>query len=169
MVVSELVFTDDEDVGVSGDGYVPTTMSLPLNWSVGTAAVASVLLKTHMALPAGMFAGLFHVIASVRSERVELPRFPPRSVRQQLSTPRPSLSLFHSIILLLIHRLVPLSILHPLDHNPLDQPSFRNTPHYCSLLLSIAAFSTTDSITFDFFKEPGRSSSCPCTSLLSCT
>ena len=168
MIVSELVFTDDVDVGVSGDGYVPTTMSLLLNWSVGTAAVASVLLKTHMALPAGMFAGLFHVMASVRSERVELPRFPPRSVRQQLSTPRPSLSLFHSITLLL-HRPVPRPIFHPLDHNALNRPSFRNTPHYCSFLLSLPAFSTTDSITFDFCEDPGRSSPCPCTSLLSCT
>ena len=89
MVTSEVVFIDDVDVGASDDGYVSTTMSLPLNWSVGTVTIAPVLLKTHIASLARLLVSftLWPVIVlGVSDWFLCMPRFPPHSVRQQLST-----------------------------------------------------------------------------------
>ena len=96
MVTSEVVFTDDVDLDASGDGYVSTIMSLPLNRSVGTVTIASVLLKTHTASLAHLLVSFTlwpSFVPSVSNWLLYMHQFPPHSLHQQLSTPRSSLLL----------------------------------------------------------------------------
>ena len=96
MVTSEVVFIDDVDVGASDDGYVSTTMSLPLNWSVGTVTIAPVLLKTHIASLARLLVSFTlwpSFVPSVSNWLLCMHRFPPHSLHQRLSTPCSSLLL----------------------------------------------------------------------------